>query len=47
VFAATAPPVPRRIPSPNAIADLKMRRLDPQAMAHKYPAWKDHFLKGR
>jgi phospholipase C len=51
VFAATAPAVSRRIPSANAIAYLNaiesMRRLDPQAMAHKYPAWKDYFLKGR
>jgi hypothetical protein len=43
--------LPRRIPSANAIAYLNaiesMRRLDPQAMAHKYPAWKNYFLKGR
>jgi hypothetical protein len=35
----------------NAIAYLNaiesMCRLDPQAMAHKYPTWKDYFLKGR
>jgi phospholipase C len=51
VFAASAPIVRRGIPSANAIAYLNaieaMRRLDPQAMAHKYPAWKDYFLKGR
>jgi phospholipase C len=51
VFAASAPALPRRIPSANAIAYLNaiesMRRLDPQAMAHKYPAWKNYFLKGR
>ncbi|HVC44048.1 MAG TPA: hypothetical protein VND20_04470 [Candidatus Binataceae bacterium] len=51
IFAATAPIAPRRIPSANAIAYLNaiaaMRRLDPQAMAHKYPAWKDYFLRGR
>ena len=51
VFAATAPVAARRIPSANAIAFLNaiesMRQLDPQAMAHKYPAWKDYFLKGR
>jgi hypothetical protein len=39
------------MPSANAIAHLNaietMRRLDPQAMAHKYPAWNDYFLKGR
>ena len=51
VFAASAPALPRRIPSANTIAYLNaiesMRRLDPQAMAHKYPAWQDYFLKGR
>jgi hypothetical protein len=39
------------MPSPNSIAFLnaieELRRLDPQAAAHKYPAWKDYFLKGR
>ena len=51
VFAAAVPTVARRMPPPNAIAYLNaieaMRRLDPEAMAHKYPAWKDYFLKGR
>ena len=44
-------PCGARIPPPNAIAYLNaieaIRRRDPQAMAHKYPAWKDYFLKGR
>jgi phospholipase C len=52
LLAAVAPPTPRRgMPSPNSIAFLnaieELRRLDPQAAAHKYPAWKDYFLKGR
>ncbi len=51
VFAATSAVVPRRIPSANTIAFLNaieaMRELDAQAMAHKYPAYRDYFLKGR
>ena len=52
LMAAVAPPIPRQgMPVPNAIAFLnaieELRRLDPQAATHKYPAWKDYFLKGR
>jgi phospholipase C len=52
LMAAVAPPIPRQgMPVPNAIAFLnaieELRRLDPQAAAHKYPAWKDYFLRGR
>jgi phospholipase C len=52
LLAAAAPPILRRgMPSPNSIAFLnaieELRRLDPQAAAHKYPAWKDYFLMGR
>jgi hypothetical protein len=51
VFAASAPAHPRRIPSANTIAFLdaleSMRGSDAPAMAHKYPAYKDYFLKGR
>jgi hypothetical protein len=50
LFAAGASVVRRRISSANAIAYLNaieaMRRLDPQAMAHKYLAWKDYLLNG-
>jgi phospholipase C len=52
LMAAVPPLIPRQgVPAPNAIAFLnaieELRRLDPQAAAHKYPAWKDYFLKGR
>jgi phospholipase C len=49
--AAASAPARRAIPAPNSIAAFnaleEMRRLDPEAAAHKFPAWSDYFLKGR